>query len=127
MIIEEIPFFVEFVITGIVLGFGHGFTKLFLNHAKDKNKIRRSERKAKESNGLEDELDSYINNAPQIAQKIKAELDYLKKNDATPEQMKSLESKLEMLNKVQQYEMPIKLIGKPFLKKLLVIIDRFGV
>jgi len=127
MIIEEIPFFVEFVIMGLVLGFGYGFTKLFLNHAKDKNRIRRTERKAKEANGLEDELDNYINNAPQIAQKIQAELDYLKQNNATPEQMKSLESKLDILNKVQQYEMPIKLIGKPFLKKLLVIIDKIGV
>ena len=127
MIIEEIPFFVEFVITGIVLGFGYGFTRLFLNHAKDKNKIRRSERKAKEANGLEDELDSYINNAPQIAQKIQAELTYLKENNATPEQMKSLESKLELLNKVQQYEIPLKLIGKPLFKKIVSIIDKVGV
>ena len=127
MIIEEIPFFVEFIITGIVLGFGYGFTRLFLNHAKDKNKVRRSERKAKEANGLEDELDSYINNAPQIAQKIQAELDYLKQNGATPEQMKSLESKLELLNKVQQYEIPLKLIGKPLFKKIVSIIDKVGV
>ena len=124
MIIEEIPFFTEFVLLGIILGFGYGFTKLFLNHARDKNKVRRSERKAKEANGLEDELDSYLNNAPQIAQKIQAELDYLKKNDATPEQMKSLESKLELLNKVQQYEPLIKMIGKPALKKIMSIIDR---
>ena len=124
MIVEEIPFFVEFVLLGIILGFGYGFTRLFLNHAKDKNKIRRSERKAKESNGLEDELDSYINNAPQIAQKIQAELTYLKENNATPEQMKSLESKLELLNKVQQYEPLIKMIGKPALKKIMSIIDR---
>ena len=124
MIVEEIPFFVEFVLLGIILGFGYGFTKLFLNHAKDKNKIRRSERKAKEANGLEDELDSYINNAPQIAQKIQAELTYLKENNATPEQMKSLESKLELLNKVQQYEPLIKMIGKPALKKIMSIIDR---
>ena len=127
MIIEEIPFFVEFVLLGIILGFGYGFTKLFLNHARDKNKVRRSERKAKEANGLEDELDSYLNNAPQIAQKIQAELDYLKKNDATPEQMKSLESKLELLNKVQQYEIPLKLIGKPLFKKIVSIIDKVGV
>ena len=127
MIVEEIPFFVEFVLLGIVLGFGYGFTKLFLNHARDKNKARRSERKAKEANGLEDELDSYLNNAPQIAQKIQAELDYLKKNDATPEQMKSLESKLELLNKVQQYEIPLKLIGKPLFKKIVSIIDKVGV
>ena len=124
MIVEEIPYFVEFIVLGIVLGFGYGFTRLFLNHAKDKNKIRRSERKAKESNGLEDELDSYINNAPQIAQKIQAELTYLKENNATPEQMKSLESKLELLNKVQQYEPLIKMIGKPALKKIMSIIDR---
>ena len=124
MILEEIPFFTEFILLGIVLGFGYGFTKLFLNHAKDKNKVRRSERKAKEANGLEDELDSYINNAPQIAQKIQAELTYLKENNATPEQMKSLESKLELLNKVQQYEPLIKMIGKPALKKIMSIIDR---
>ena len=45
MIIEEIPFFTEFVLLGIILGFGYGFTKLFLNHAKDKNKVKRTERK----------------------------------------------------------------------------------
>ena len=127
MILEEIPFFTEFILLGIILGFGYGFTKLFLSHARDKNKVRRSERKAKEANGLEDELDSYLNNAPQIAQKIQAELDYLKKNDATPEQMKSLESKLELLNKVQQYEIPLKLIGKPLFKKIVSIIDKVGV
>ena len=127
MILEEIPFFTEFILLGIILGFGYGFTKFFLNHARDKNKVRRSERKAKEANGLEDELDSYLNNAPQIAQKIQAELDYLKKNDATPEQMKSLESKLELLNKVQQYEIPLKLIGKPLFKKIVSIIDKVGV
>jgi len=27
MILEEIPFFTEFVIMGLVLGFGYGFTK----------------------------------------------------------------------------------------------------
>ena len=124
MILEEIPFFTEFILLGIILGFGYGFTKLFLNHARDKNKVRRSERKAKEANGLEDELDSYLNNAPQIAQKIQAELTYLKENNATPEQMKSLESKLELLNKVQQYEPLIKMIGKPALKKIMSIIDR---
>ena len=122
--IDQIPFFTEFVLLGIVLGFGYGFTKLFLNHAKDKNKIKRSEAKKKQENSLEDELDSYINNAPAIAQKIQAELNYLKENNATPEQMKSLESKLDLLQKVQQYEPIIKIAGKPLLKKVLSIIDK---
>ena len=52
MIVEEIPYFVEFIVLGIVLGFGYGFTKLFLNHAKDKSKIKRSERKAALSSSL---------------------------------------------------------------------------
>jgi hypothetical protein len=122
--IDQIPFFTEFIILGIVLGFGYGFTKLFLGHSKEKNKIRRSEAKKKQENSLEDELDSYINNAPAIAQKIQAELNYLKENNATPEQMKSLESKLELLQKVQQYEPIIKIAGKPLLKKVLSIIDK---
>ena len=107
MIIEEIPFFVEFVVLGIVLGFGYGFTKLFLNHAKDKSKVRRSEQKRKESNTLEDQMDQYLDNAGGIATKIQAELDYLRSKGATPEQLKSLESKLDLANKVQQYE-PIR-------------------
>ena len=122
--IDQIPFFTEFVLLGIVLGFGYGFTKLFLGHAKDKNKIKRSEAKKKQESSLEDELDSYINNAPAIAQKIQAELNYLKENNATPEQMKSLESKLDLLQKVQQYEPIIKIAGKPLLKKVLSIIDK---
>jgi len=124
MIIEEIPFFVEFVVLGIVLGFGYGFTKLFLNHAKDKSKVRRSEQKRKESNTLEDQMDQYLDNAGGIATKIQAELDYLRSKGATPEQLKSLESKLDLANKVQQYEPNIRIAGKPIIKKLISFMDR---
>ena len=124
MIIEEIPFFVEFVVLGIVLGFGYGFTKLFLNHAKDKSKVRRSEQKRKESNTLEDQMDQYLDNAGGIATKIQAELDYLRSKGATPEQLKSLESKLDLANRVQQYEPIIRIAGKPIIKKLISFMDR---
>jgi len=127
MIIEEIPFFVEFVIVGIVLGFGYGFTKLFLSHAKDKSRIKRSERKAKEANSVEDELDKYLNNIPAITQHLEIELMNLKEKGATPEQCKSLESKLDLARKAQQYEMPIRMFGKPILKKVLNVVDKFGV
>ena len=61
MILEEIPFFTEFVIMGLVLGFGYGFTKLFLNHLKDKTKIRRrDQQKSEKESGLENEIDSYL-------------------------------------------------------------------
>ena len=70
MILEEIPFFVEFVITGIVLGFGYGFTKLFLNHAKDKNKIKRSEKKAEQSHNVQDEMEKYLDNLGGITQHL---------------------------------------------------------
>ena len=127
MIIEEIPFFVEFVIVGIVLGFGYGFTKLFLSHAKDKSRIKRSERKAKEANSVEDELDKYLNNIPAITQHLEIELMNLKEKGATPEQCKSLESKLDLAKKAQQYEMPIRMFGKPAIKKILNMVDKFGV
>ena len=78
MIIEEIPFFVEFVLLGIVLGFGYGFTKLFLNHAKDKNKVRRTERKQEKDHNLENELDKYLDNAPAIIHHLESEIANLK-------------------------------------------------
>ena len=127
MIIEEIPFFVEFVVLGIVLGFGYGFTKLFLNHAKDKSKVRRSERKAKEANSVEDEIDKYLGSLPAITQHLEVELMNLKEKGATPEQCKSLESKLDMAKKAQQYEPILRIVGKPALKKVLSIVDKFGV
>jgi len=127
MIVEEIPYFVEFIVLGIVLGFGYGFTKLFLNHAKDKSKVKRSERKAKEDNSVEDELDKYLNNIPAIVQHLEMELINLKEKGATPEQCARLESELDLAKKGQKYEMPIRLLGKPILKKVLSVIDKFGV
>jgi len=127
MIIEEIPYFVEFIVLGIVLGFGYGFTKLFLNHAKDKSRVKRSERKAQQNNNVGDELEKYLDNIPAITQHLEIELMNLKEKGATPEQCKSLESKLDLAKKAQQYEMPIRMLGKPILKKVLSAIDKFGV
>ena len=124
MILEEIPFFVEFVITGIILGFGYGFTKLFLNHAKDKSKIRKSERKAQQSHNLEDEMDKYLDNSPAIVAHLESEITNLKSQGATPEQTKRMEGELNLAKKVQQYEPIIRIIGKPMLKKVMSIIDR---
>jgi len=124
MILEEIPFFVEFVITGIVLGFGYGFTKLFLNHAKDKSKIKRSERKAQQSHNVEDEMDKYLDNSASIVAHLESEITNLKNQGATPEQTKRMENELNLAKKVQQYEPIIRIVGKPALKKIMSIIDR---
>ena len=125
MIIEEIPFFTEFIIMGLVLGFGYGFTKLFLNHLKDKTKIRRrDQQKTEKESGLEDEIDSYLDNVGKIGNKIEQEIKFLKEKGATPDQLKSLESKLDMANKVQQYEPIIRLGKKPVLKVLMRFLDK---
>jgi len=125
LILEEIPFFTEFVIMGLVLGFGYGFTKLFLNHLKDKTKIRRrDQQKTEKESGLEDEIDSYLDNVGTIGNKIEQEIKFLKEKGATPDQLKSLESKLDMANKVQQYEPIIRLGKKPVLKVLMRFLDK---
>ena len=124
MIIEDIPFFAELIATVILLTFGYAFVRLWFNHAKDKSKVRRTEQKRKESNSMEDEMDKYLDNAGNIAQKIQAELDYLKSKNATPEQLKSLEQKLELANKVQQYEPIIRIAGKPAIKIITRFLDR---
>ena len=124
MIIADIPFFAEFIATIIILTFGYAFARLWFNHAKNKSKIRRTEQKHKESTSMEDEMNKYLDNAGSIATKIQAELDYLKSKGATPEQLKSLESKLELANKVQQYEPIIRIAGKPIIKKIISFMDR---
>ena len=127
MIIEEIPFFVEFVITGIVLGFGYGFTKLFLNHAKDKNKVRRTERKQEKDHNLENELDKYLDNAPAIIHHLESEIANLKEKGSTPEQTQRLESELNQARTLQKYEPIIRIAGKPLLKKAMSLLDNFKV
>jgi len=124
MIIEDIPFFAEFIASIIILTFGYAFARLWFNHAKNKSKNRRTEQKRNESNSLENEMDKYLDNAGGIATKIQAELDYLRSKGATPEQLKSLESKLDLANKVQQYEPLIRIAGKPIIKKLMSFMDR---
>ena len=125
MIIEEIPFFTEFVIMGLVLGFGYGFTKLFLNHLKDKTKIRRrDQQKTEKESGLENEIDSYLDNVGTIGNKIEQEIKFLKEKGATPDQLKSLESKLDTAHKVQQYEPIIRLAKKPVLKVIMRFLDK---
>ena len=124
MIIEDIPYLAEFVASTIILTFGYAFARLWFNHAKDKSKVRRTEQKRNESNSLENEMDKYLDNAGGIATKIQAELDYLRSKGATPEQLKSLESKLDLANKAQQYEPIIRIAGKPMIKKLISFMDR---
>ena len=125
MILEEIPFFTEFVIMGLFLGFGYGFTKLFLNHLKDRTKIRkRDQQKSEKESGLEDEIDSYLDNVGTIGNKIEQEIKFLKEKGATPDQLKSLESKLDLAHKVQQYEPIIRLGKKPVLKVLMRFLDK---
>ena len=127
MIIEEIPFFTEFVLLGIILGFGYGFTKLFLNHAKDKNKVRRTERKQEKDHNLENELDKYLDNAPAIIQHLESEINNLKEKGSTPEQTQRLESELNQARTLQKYEPIIRIAGKPLLKKAMSLLDNFKV
>ena len=127
MIIEEIPFFTEFVLLGIILGFGYGFTKLFLNHAKDKNKVRRTERKQEKDHNLENELDKYLDNAPAIIHHLESEIANLKEKGSTPEQTQRLESELNQARTLQKYEPIIRIAGKPLLKKAMSLLDNFKV
>ena len=127
MIIEEIPFFAEFVLLGIILGFGYGFTKLFLNHAKDKNKVKRTERKQEKDHNLENELDKYLDNAPAIIHHLESEIANLKEKGSTPEQTQRLESELNQAMTLQKYEPIIRIAGKPLLKKAMSLLDNFKV
>ena len=127
MIIEEIPFFTEFVLLGIILGFGYGFTKLFLNHAKDKNKVKRTERKQEKDHNLENELDKYLDNAPAIIHHLESEIANLKEKGSTPEQTQRLEGELNQARTLQKYEPIIRIAGKPLLKKAMSLLDNFKV
>ena len=125
MIIEDIPFFAEFVATTILLTFGYAFAKLWFNHSKDKSKARRKDQqKAEKDSGMEEQIDGYLDNIGTIGNKIENEINFIKEKGGTPEQLKSLESNLALARNVQKFEPIIRIAKKPLLKVIARFMDR---
>ena len=96
------------------------FFRVFSSTLKEKFKQTNLSRKKAENSGHTDgQIDDLINNAPRILNEINKQIKEQEVSGVTPDQMKGLLQKKQMLELVTNNAEVINIIGKPILKKAL--------
>ena len=96
------------------------FFRVFSSTLKEKFKQTNLSRKKAENSGHTDgQIDDLINNAPRILNEINKQIKEQELSGVTPDQMKGLLQKKQMLELVTNNAEVINIVGKPIIKKLL--------
>lgn len=96
------------------------FFRVFSSTLKEKFKqTNLSRKKAEGSIHTDSQIDDLINNAPRILNEINKQIKEQELSGVTPDQMKGLLQKKQMLELVTNNAEVINIIGKPIIKKLL--------
>jgi len=100
--------------------------KLVLNHFTQLRKVKRSIDVAKDKKSFENGLEDLVDKSPDMYAKVMQELDYLKRNGATDEQMASLQKKADLLKTVVENQEIINIAGKPIIRYLGKLVGGLG-
>ncbi len=120
MIFADIaPFLWVFGGLAVTYIFFHKFSDVIKEKFRSTNRINRNN--AKESD-IDDQFNNLIKNAPSIRDQVKTEIDKLKSEGVTDDQLKGLNAKKSMLDFIADNKEIINLIGKPILKRVLGMI-----
>ena len=98
--------------------------KLVLNHFTQIRKVKRSIDVAKDKKSFENGLEDLVDKSPDMYAKVIQELEYLKRNGATEEQMASLQKKADLLKTVVENQEIINIAGKPIIRYLGKLVGR---
>ena len=74
---------------------------------------------------IDQQFDNLINNAPELLIRVRKEIDDQEEKGVTQEQMKGLIQKKGMLEFVTDNKEIIEMLGKPLIKKVLSVVNRF--
>ena len=113
---EIIPFVWFSGIAVTIYVFFHKFSDVI----KEKFRQTNLSRKRAETTGkTDDQIDNLIGNAPRILNEINKQIQEQQASGVTPEQMKGLLQKKQLLELVSNNQEVIEILGKPLLKKVL--------
>ena len=112
----EISDFLPLIYLSVGLIATYFIGKLLLGHFKEIKKVKRGIEIQREKKSFENGVEDLLDNAPSIYSKVIQELEYLKQNNATPEQMASLQKKADLLKTVIDNQEIINIAGKPIIK-----------
>ncbi len=74
---------------------------------------------------IDQQFDNLINNAPELLNRVRKEIDEQRDRDVSDDQMKGLIQKKGMLEFVTDNKEIIEMLGKPLIKKVLSVVNRF--
>ena len=112
----EISDFLPLIYLSVGLIATYFIGKLLLGHFKEIKKVKRGIEIQREKKSFENGVEDLLDNAPSMYSKVIEELEYLKQNNATPEQMASLQKKADLLKTVIDNQEIINIAGKPIIK-----------
>ena len=112
----EISDFLPLIYLSVGLIATYFIGKLLLRHFKEIKKVKRGIEIQREKKSFENGVEDLLDNAPSMYSKVIQELEYLKQNNATPEQMASLQKKADLLKTVIDNQEIINIAGKPIIK-----------
>ena len=112
----EISDFLPLIYLSVGLISTYFIGKLLLGHFKEIKKVKRGIEIQREKKSFENGVEDLLDNAPSMYSKVIQELEYLKQNNATPEQMASLQKKADLLKTVIDNQEIINIAGKPIIK-----------
>ena len=113
------PFLWVFGGLAVTYIFFHKFSDVIKEKFRSSNRINRNNAKERD---VDDQFNDLIKNAPTIRDQVKQEIDKLKSEGVTDDQLKGLNAKKSMLDFVADNKEIINLIGKPILKRVLGMI-----
>ena len=80
---------------------------------------------SKGSAQIDQQFDNLINNAPELLNRVTKEIEEQRHRDVSDDQMKGLIQKKGMLEFVTDNKEIIEMLGKPIIKKVLSVVNRF--
>ena len=99
------------------------FFRVFSSTLREKFKqTNLSRRQAEKGGNTDGQIDDLISNAPRILHEIDKQIKEQELSGVTPDQMKGLLQKKQMLELVTNNAEVINIIGKPIIKKLLGLV-----
>ena len=105
------------------LAVGYIFLHKFADVIKEKFKaMNRASNTATKDKDVDAQINDLVKNAPTIRDQVKTEIDKLKAEGVTDEQLKGLNAKKQMLDFVADNSQIINLFAKPILKRVMGMI-----
>ena len=109
-----------FIIIPGYLGF-----RVFTGIIKEKARATHINTNPKGSAQVDQQFDNLIRNAPELLNRVNKEIEDQRASNVADEQMKGLIQKKGMLELVTDNKEIIEMLGKPLIKKVLSVVNRF--